>query len=100
QSAPRDKDTPRLVVFGTAGWITDGGLSDQPEGLLLFGACTSWLRNRSNVPLFVKIPDKKREPDKLNIGAEKENRVICVPSGLMVLGVIGLGTCVWVVRRR
>ena len=101
-SAAREKDTPRLVVFGTASWVTDESLrGNRGERLELFSACTSWLRQRrGNETLIRGIPDKTREPYKLNIPKERDRQLVFLPLALMVLGVIVVGTGVWVVRRR
>ena len=45
------KETPRLVVFGTAGWLNDESLAGERgiERMDLFNNCVSWLRERSTI---------------------------------------------------
>ncbi|MFO0845356.1 MAG: Gldg family protein [Gemmataceae bacterium] len=94
------KDTPRMVVFGSAQWVTDEGL-EGGRGTLradLFNSCVSWLRGTSSVG--AKIEAKKRKEYDLNIAPQDTGKVMYLPLGLLLLGVVGLGTGVWVVRRR
>ncbi|MFO0925595.1 MAG: Gldg family protein [Gemmataceae bacterium] len=105
--APRDaahaamfKDTPRMVVFGAANWVTDdalaGGLGLQR--IDLFNSCVAWLREKSSIGKTIE--GKKRKEYELNVLQQDAGRLTYLPLGLMVLGIIGLGTGVWVVRRR
>jgi hypothetical protein len=94
------KDTPRMVVFGSAGWVSDEGL-EGGRGTLradLFNSCVSWLREKSSVG--AKIESKKRKEYDLIIAPQDTGKVMYLPLGLLLLGVVGLGTGVWVVRRR
>ncbi|MFO0877327.1 MAG: Gldg family protein [Gemmataceae bacterium] len=104
---PRDKDhssqlkeTPRMVVFGSSHWITDEGLQGGLGTLRqdLFQSCMSWLREKSSIGQ--KIEAKKRKEYEPNIAPQDAGKVMFLPLGLLLLGVIGLGTGVWVVRRR
>jgi hypothetical protein len=98
--AAREADTSRMVVFGTASWVTDEFM-DEGEYLRLFSACTSWLRqSKATGPIIVDIRDKTREPYKMNMSKDRERQVILMPLGMLVLSVIVAGTGVWVVRRR
>jgi len=95
------KDTPRMVVFGTANWVSDEGLNGNQANLRadLFSSCISWLREKASVG--ITIPPKTRKEYVLNVKTpEAISRMHFLPLGLMVLAVIGLGTGVWVVRRR
>jgi hypothetical protein len=56
----------------------------------------SWLRERPN---NIGVDAKKRETYALSPAADL-SRMFWIPSILMVVGVIGLGAGVWVVRRR
>jgi hypothetical protein len=105
--APRDmahagvnKETPRLVVFGSADWINDDGLGGRlgPTRMDLFNSCISWLREKSSIG--TTIAPKERTPYDSNIRNQDEYPLMLLPLGLMVLCIIGLGTGVWVVRRR
>jgi hypothetical protein len=106
-AAPRDaahagmlKDTPRMVVFGNAGWITEESLAGGRGTLRmdLFNSCISWLREKSSIGQV--IPPKKRKEYELGIPPQEANKLKYLPLALMMLGIIGLGTGVWVVRRR
>jgi ABC-type uncharacterized transport system len=91
-------DTPRLVVVGDVTWVCNYFLSPQ-LGLPtydLFNSMISWLRERPN---NIGIDAKKRETYSFAADAEL-GRMVAVPAILMVVGVIGLGCGVWVVRRR
>jgi hypothetical protein len=94
------KDTPRMVVFGSSGWVSDESLEGGGGAVRmdLFSSCVSWLREKSSVG--VKIEGKKRKEYDLNIAPQDTGKVMYLPLGLLLLGVVGLGTGVWVVRRR
>lgn len=104
---PRDKDhsgqfreTPRMIVFGSANWLTDDSMqgSQGPLRVDLFQSCLSWLREKSSIGK--KIDPKKRKEYEPNLAVQDASRALFLPLGLLLLGVIGLGTGVWVVRRR
>jgi hypothetical protein len=96
------KDTPRMVVFGTASWITDDSLASgrASSQIDLFENCLLWLREKSGIGLSNQITGKKRQEYEPNIPPQEAGRLTYLPLGLMLLAVIGLGTGVWVVRRR
>jgi hypothetical protein len=104
--APRDmahagvnKETPRMVVFGAADWINDESLSSRAASRMdLFNSCVSWLREKSSIGQVIEA--KKRKEYELNIPPQETTRLYFLPPALMILGIIGLGTGVWVVRRR
>lgn len=105
--APRDaahagllKDTPKLVVFGSANWIGDEALAGARGALRvdLFNSSVSWLREQSAIGKTIE--GKKRKEYDLNVPQQDAGRLTYLPLGLLVLSVIGLGTGVWVVRRR
>jgi hypothetical protein len=105
--APRDmahagltKDTPRMVVFGSAGWISEESLvgGRGVSRMDLFNSCISWLREKASIGQV--IPAKKRKEYDLNIPPQDTDRLKWLPLSLMLLGIVGLGTGVWVVRRR
>jgi hypothetical protein len=111
RGVPRDaahagmfQETPRLVVFGNATWVTD----DRDYGLRgrlgqtnfdLFSSCLSWLRERPDIGKE-KGANKTRQVYDLNIADQNISRLVWLPLWLILLGVIGLGGGVWVVRRR
>jgi hypothetical protein len=92
------KDKPRMVVFGNGSWIGDEALRLRPSQADLFTSCLSWLRERPDIGR----PPENRERKLYEIGLPKESmtRLLVLPLALMLLGVVGLGTGVWVVRRR
>jgi hypothetical protein len=93
----------RMVVFGNAGWISDASIERQ-GGLTktnLFSSVLSWLRGKGVVSKS-RVPDKERQVYELGIPRDtpQESRLYWLPLALLVLTVIGLGTGVWLVRRR
>lgn len=95
------KESPRMVVFGSSGWLTDEGLQEGGRGTVrmdLFNSCLSWLREKSSIG--TTITGKKRKEYENTIPNTDLNRVAFLPLGLLVLGVVVLGLGVWVVRRR
>jgi hypothetical protein len=93
------KETPRLVVFGSSSWVSDEALERRPSGYELFAACVSWLRERPVVKTSAGGGSERKvyEP---HIPQQNRARVAYLPLGLAILGVLGLGCGVWVVRRR
>ncbi len=95
-----NKETPRLVVFGSADWINDEGLNGRDGGsrIDLFNSCVSWVREKSSIGKTIEGKERKKyEP---NIAEQDLSRIVYLPLALMTLTVIGLGAGVWVVRRR
>src|SRR5262249_39462730 len=95
------KETPRMVVFGTAGWLTDDMLVGARGGQYvdLFTSCVSWLREKSTTG-STYIEGKRRSDYDLGLQKPDAGRLLYLPPGLLLMGVVGLGTGVWVVRRR
>jgi hypothetical protein len=95
------KETPRMVVFGTSGWITDDGLRGRQSTLRLdlFNSCVSWLRDTSTLGITGGEDSPggitRKEYD-LNVAPDNVTRLQWLPLLLMMLGVIALGTGVWV----
>jgi hypothetical protein len=98
---PAGEETPRVIAIGSSSWLRDEIISRRTSARELFMVCVAWLRARTaNTPVFTDIPDKKRDPYSLNISADRFYQASFLPLGLMVLGVVAVGTGVWVVRRR
>jgi hypothetical protein len=99
-------DTPRMVVFGTASWITDEGLAGRQSAFRmdLFNSCVSWLREQSggmgSSGGTSDEMNKTRQFYEVNIVQTSFWRLVLLPMALMMMTVIALGTGVWVVRRR
>jgi hypothetical protein len=91
---------PRLIAIGNAAFASDQNLGG-PQGASspLFDLITSslaWLRERPNsIGLDPKDRDRYRLEPTTNI-----LRLVFLPSGLMLMMIVGMGVGVWVVRRR
>jgi hypothetical protein len=94
------KETPRMVVFGDAGWVSNDALNEQGGRVnySLFASCLAWLRERPEVGK--QAESKERKEYSLNVPGLAITRIEYLPLPLMVLGVVGLGVGVWAVRRR
>jgi gliding motility-associatede transport system auxiliary component len=98
---PQSGVRPRFVVFGTASFVSDDLLRlsqrfNRDANLGLFTACLDWLRER---PSNIGIKPRKYEFYRL----EKDTsvaRLYWTPVLLVCLGIVALGTGVWVVRRQ
>ena len=89
-----------MVVFGAADWINDESLNNRGRlstRMDLFNSCVSWLREKSSIGKV--IPDKKKKEYELNIPPQEVWRLKWLPLALLMLGIVGMGTGVWVVRR-
>jgi hypothetical protein len=91
---------PRAVVFGSSDWAlnqytTEG--SGRPN-YDLFASSLSWLRER---PSNIGLEPKKRPIYVLsNVDDDVVTRMRFLPVVVMLIGILGLGTGVWLVRRR
>jgi hypothetical protein len=104
------ESTPRLLVFGSAWFLSDanlGGPGSQRDRMGrsaqagypyydLFASSLAWLRER---PSSIGLDPKERKEFRLKEGANI-NRMTDLPFGLMLVGIVGVGLGVWVVRRR
>jgi len=91
----REGDKPRLVVIGDTDFISNANLSDRSYGIL--ASAIDWLSDRPGVGARPKESSTYTLSSK---GAEHINRMANMPAWLMALAIIGLGTGLWVVRRR
>ncbi len=110
--APHDTDhaavtdqTPRMVVFGDASWLSsEVGLRDRGQGANMFDSCVGWLRGKGDLGNETYAQEKSRPEfslaDKGLTKAGKLSRVIWLPLVLVLLAVLALGGGIWVVRRR
>jgi hypothetical protein len=90
---------PRLVVFGDASWISNAFLQQfAPNHFNLFSSCLSWLAGRAD--LGTRVPPTQHDLYRLKAAPGSGVRLLVLPGVLMILGVLALGTGVWVVRRR
>lgn len=91
------RDTPRLVVFGDATVASNRYMRGSDTTVYsLIASSLSWLRER---PENIGIEAKKRDVFALS-PTTNISRLIWLPAGLMLFGIVGLGLGVWVVRRR
>jgi hypothetical protein len=90
---------PRLIVFGDASWASNA-LEQQvaPFHFNLFVSCLSWLAERADIG--TRVPPTQHDLYRIKAAPGSGWRIILLPSALMILGVLGLGIGVWVVRRR
>jgi hypothetical protein len=94
------EEKPRLIVFGNGALVSNVLVDKDTRPPFpyydLFASCVAWLRER---PTNIGIEPKKRDyyafPPDANV-----TRMVGLPAILMVVGIVGLGTGVWVVRRR
>jgi len=96
-----EEDKGRLVVFGDAEFISNLGLAqDRSErNYSLFVSALEWMADRD--ASFIGPRPKTTESFALEKTVAAEySRIHLVPMWLMLLTVIGLGTGIWLVRRR
>jgi hypothetical protein len=94
--AVADGDAGRLVVIGNSNMVIDAAAGD-PSGFDLVGASVDWLRDRP--ALSFDVQSKKYQEFRFPATAD-ENRGLWLPLVIGVVAVLGLGSAVWVVRRR
>jgi ABC-type uncharacterized transport system len=90
---------PRLVVFGSASFAANRYMTEasgQPN-YDLFSSALAWLRER---PSNIGLEPKKRDIFVLNVPDDVVSRMRWLPGTFMVVTIIGLGTGVWLIRRR
>jgi hypothetical protein len=91
--------SPRAVVFGSATFASNRYMiesSGQPN-YDLFSSALAWLRER---PGNIGLEPKKRNIFVLNVGDDVISRMRWLPVTFMIITIIGLGTGVWLIRRR
>jgi hypothetical protein len=97
---PPPNAKPRLVVFGDTTFLTNPYASERAgrPNVSFFASTIDWLAERSSsfgvesksLPIFALDPS----------AAERSTRMYFLPLVLSLVGIIGLGAGVWVVRRR
>jgi hypothetical protein len=90
---------PRMVVFGDATWVGnrrmgDGGYFD------LFTSSLAWLRDKPDVASVTENKERKAYTIQPKDPGQFWGQVFWIPMALLTVGIVGLGTGVWVVRRR
>jgi hypothetical protein len=97
-NVPQESE-PRLIVFGDASWLNNNLFGDHmTENLDLFTSCVNWLRGKSAIG--TSSGGRERGVFRLNVPEGSTWRLVLLPIVLMLLGVVVLGSGVWVVRRR
>jgi hypothetical protein len=89
---------PVLAVFGNAKMASNVYMEKGRRNSVydLFSSTLSWLRER---PESIGVAPKKYNNFKLKEGTDF-NLLLILPALLMFIGIIGLGTGVWITRRR
>jgi hypothetical protein len=96
--AVTDKDQkPRLIVMGTSLFITNYNMQSNATGAYdLQVSFLEWLAER---PGGMDIRPKETGTYTIDPDISRA-QVVFLPAWLMVVGIIGLGTGIWIVRRR
>jgi hypothetical protein len=91
---------PRLIVFGNSNCAANRQIDEDSDfpNYALVASCIEWLRDR---PANIGIEPKKRDVFAMEPKEKGEGfRMVFLPLFLVVAGILGLATGVWVVRRR
>lgn len=90
---------PRAVVFGSASFASNPYMAESGGQLNydLFASALAWLRER---PSGIGLEPKKRNIFVLNVGEDVIARMRWLPATFMLITIVGLGTGVWLIRRR
>jgi hypothetical protein len=93
-------DKGRMVVFGDTEFISNRSIMTDPTGnnYALFVSALEWMAEREG--LIGPRPNERESFALDKTVAADYTRIHFVPAWLMMLGIIGLGTGVWLVRRR
>ncbi len=94
---PRQNTTPLLVVFGDASFASNHWVNQLPTNSDLFLNSVNWLRGRLEL---IGIQPKTKKSLRLTLDDRKYYRMIFMPTGIMLAGLIGLAGGVWVIRHR
>jgi ABC-type uncharacterized transport system len=97
---PQAGQTPRLVVFGDATLACNRFTTDRRGNSLPYDVIANtmdWLREK---PSNIGIEPKSRNMFTIDTANTNLYRMIFLPAALMLLGILGLGTGVWIVRRQ
>jgi hypothetical protein len=94
-----DEGKPRLIVCGNANMASNWGVSEENRYRTydLVQSMISWLRER---PASIGIEAKRPDIYDVDAASVSKSRMVLVPAALIFVSIIGLGTGVWVVRRR
>jgi hypothetical protein len=100
-----DGPTGRAVVIGSSYFVSDDAArrtrAAAPLSFDLVGMSVDWLREKTTSTAAAGIESKKYSEYRFpQPTAVDETRLKSLPLGLAFLAVVGLGTAVWVVRRK
>jgi hypothetical protein len=87
---------PRLVVIGDSIVASNRLVSARPEYFSLMSSIIAWLREK---PANIGIEPKKSDSYTVDPTVNRD-RMVGIPLLLLLVGIVGLGTGVWIVRRR
>lgn len=93
-------DRPCMVVFGDAAFVSNWFLRQQSalgRPIDLFTSALGWLSER---PAGIGVEPRRPDTFEMNVEAISPGRLFLLPAMLMIVGALGLGTGVWLVRRR
>jgi hypothetical protein len=94
------QQTPRLVVFGNSTMASNRATSERRGNDTYYEIIANtldWLREK---PSNIGIEPKTRNVFTIDRENTSLTRMILLPAALMLLGILGLGTGVWIVRRQ
>jgi hypothetical protein len=94
-------DKPRLIVFGDTDFITNFDVSRSPrdQNFALVQSGLEWMAEREG---FIGPRPKETTLYALPVAERQDalSRMVHIPGWLMLLTLLGLGTGIWLVRRR
>lgn len=90
---------PRMAVIGSAFWLQNRYIHEgaRLDNYALFTNTIKWMRGRPDIG--APPEPKARKPFTID-QPEVEARLIWTPGPLLLLGIIGLGGGIWMIRRR
>ncbi len=97
--AVSEADKPRLVVFADTDFITNRDMEESPSRAMNYAfvvGSLEWMADREGgIGSLPKVTNTFQLSPEVNVA-----RMILMPGWLMLLVMIGLGACIWVIRRR
>jgi hypothetical protein len=92
-------EKPRLAVFGGSPFASNPYMTESRGNLyyVLFASTLAWLRER---PSNIGLEPKKRNQFELTVADDVLARMRWLPAIITFCAIIGLGTGVWLIRRR
>jgi hypothetical protein len=96
---PPTEGAPRMAVFGDATFASNRFTNEDGPAIYyeLIANTIDWLREK---PHNIGIEPKNRNIFTLDTNTVDKARMILLPSALLFLAILGLGTGVWLVRRQ